>query len=730
MIVYLPMTFDWLKDKNKLLIAIGCIFLVFVVALLYISSESTRQARRTPSDTTEVTEADEFPQDETVDRAVGQKPEVSSPPEVTFNNYQPPAQLPSLPASSQVLRFKQDFTPVDTTALGRKLGFTQELREGNEVLLYNLKNTPYGFLRFNTADGSFMLQAKSRNPALPEGANPPQVALAFLQTMGLTDQAIVCDITYKQTDVTGATFVECHRQWSGVGLPILNLAGLLNEPQGKPLAELAVGMVDETTPDNPRIINTSTGQDGKERPKDFNTATVVVSDEGRVLMADSNLKWVETTQKLNPASDFLTPQDAWQQITEGKGLSFTVPAGEGVVDVKKAFVNGRATAPVFNATDVIIAYLEVPAGSQEVAAPMYVFLGSATLDTGYEVRVIKTIPATKLGLSAATSIGASVAGVSDTQLAQADLDPESLKLRTLTLVPTYPAQIAEMVAGCQPSEFQLSPQYPLPPYGKVGPWSIPPWRYKADGSLQQFTVGTYYLIPGTPSSLPEINAVIEAFTALNVPDPGGQKAQPRQIGNLQNEWNRFNLCPLRLTGGSPSVFVYAPAGTRVIVDPVSKLTYADPKVSSGAWNVNVTETGVLANGVKRDYLYYEYDPTQVDFTRPAQGWNVTRENLSDLADTIGASMGLNRQETDRLSFELSHAADDVDGHSLFVGLIPQSALDAQLPLTAFSTATQSVPLTRVHFYVGKSGGAVQAPQLTPLTRSTHMILELGSFAQK
>ena len=159
-----------------------------------------------------------------------------------------------------------------------------------------------------------------------------QTARAFLTMMGLSVDGINCDITYKRTDVAGATFVECHRAWSTH--PILNLAGLVNVPENKPLTALAVGMVDEGSKPNPAIVETSTGQDGFERPTDYNSATIVLDQNGEVLMVNSNLRVVEATQALTPASDFVTPEVAWQQIAQGKGTSLTVPAGEGVVDAK------------------------------------------------------------------------------------------------------------------------------------------------------------------------------------------------------------------------------------------------------------------------------------------------------------------------------------------------------------------------------------------------------------
>lgn len=721
------MSSDFLKEKKNLIIAVACILLVFVVALIYVSSESTRQARLSTQEKAKVVKEEEktiYDNDKT--GATGASRKVSPLPQVNYTDYGTPASLPALPRKASVIRFGQGLSQTEATTLGQRFGYDQVLSKGDQTLVYNLQDpASYGYMQVDKKTGSILFRSYADNAALPKGADPKEVAQQFLRKLGFVDPAVECGITYSRTDVPDATFVECHRSWETVGLPILNLPGLLNVPEDKPLTDLALGMVDDNDPKDPRIVNVSTGQDGLSRPDDFNSAVVVVGKEGRVLAARSNLKQVSSTQDIDVGSGLFTPQDAWQQIISGKTHTvLTVPAGQGTVDANKVFPAGQAVASNTTVTDVILAYVESPAGSQQYAAPTYLIRGKTQLSSGYEARYMRALPANTLELSAATYTG-EVAGISTNSLAQGP-DPSSLKLRTLTLVPTYPEtpQSVAMAAGCMPSELQLSPQYDLSPYGVVGPWSIAPFvggKYK-----EPKREGNYFLIPADKSQLPEINSVVAAFDSLTIPDAASSKAVVREMDNLLNEWSEYSLCPLRLTGSSPSIFLYAPQGVRFTVKPVNTLTYVDPRPTGGTWETEVKEDGLRVMGVARDYLYYEY--TNGSFERPQKGWNVAKHELGSLAGSVGVQLSLTEKETARLAFELNHAAADVASDKLFVGLIPQSAVDGQLPLSVKSSSP--VTVTRLHFYVGGGNGAVQSPNLTPVSRNSYMALELGAVSGK
>ena len=197
-------------------------------------------------------------------------------------------------------------------------------------------------------------------------------------------------------------------------------------------------------------------------------------------------------------------------------------------------------------------------------------------------------------------------------------------------------------------------------------------------------------------------------------------------GDIQDQ---VDYCPIRLTGTSPSLFVYAPKGTAVTVEPGVKLTYSDPYLRGGdSWTARSLSGGALdVAGAKRDYLYYEY--AGASFARPEKGWVVKKSDLSSLANTVLAGgLGLNSKETERAVFELNHAAASIDAGTVFVGIVDGSEVAAKAPLTVNPKPQAAY---RIHFYVGHvAGSKVSAPELTPIVRQPFTVVELGSYSGK
>ncbi|MBM4402206.1 MAG: hypothetical protein FJ044_03110, partial [Candidatus Cloacimonetes bacterium] len=233
----------------------------------------------------------------------------------------------------------------------------------------------------------------------PTFSTPQAIAQSYLSELGLWDDTLVFTTTYQRTDLPGLTFVEFHRSWEKVGLPILNIVGMMNVPEEKRLSGIALASQNTNPPDDPRIINVSNGLNGKERPNDFNTITVGVGNDGRILFIDSNLRKLEAMDSTTNLNFTLkTPQEVLLELEQGKGIfSLIMPTGEGVLDFNKVYPENIAHGKKATINDFLFAYLEKANGvEQKFLQPMYVFRGTSTLDSGYHVQFVQAIPAIKM----------------------------------------------------------------------------------------------------------------------------------------------------------------------------------------------------------------------------------------------------------------------------------------------------------------------------------------------
>jgi len=222
------------------------------------------------------------------------------------------------------------------------------------------------------------------------------------------------------------------------------------------------------------------------------------------------------------------------------------------------------------------------------------------------------------------------------------------------------------------------------------------------------------------------------------------------------DWNKNPNCPKRLTGSTPTLFVYAPEKTQLTIKPDANITYSNPPLannvtnfSSLSWQIAASPDGALSpitypdkvedpRSKHRDnleprtysYLYYEYEP--VSFTKPKNGWIIKKSNLKSFArNVISPQLKLTALEENRLVFELNHASFDLSSNYLFIGLIDQKEIDKKLPL---EINPKPNTLLRYHFYVSPVSSSCSSaihclplPKLSPILRSDFMIIELGAI---
>jgi hypothetical protein len=91
----------------------------------------------------------------------------------------------------------------------------------------------------------------------------------------------------------------------------------------------------------------------------------------------------------------ISPQQALEVMKKNKStFSVSIPAGNGSVDFKKVYPDGKAITENATVTDMMLVYLDKPlADGQTMYEPYYIIRGGATLDSGYYVRFVNAIQA-------------------------------------------------------------------------------------------------------------------------------------------------------------------------------------------------------------------------------------------------------------------------------------------------------------------------------------------------
>src|SRR3989338_5146472 len=540
--------------SQKKLLILGSIVMVFLAVLFVIFSRQQRTL------TPEVMVGEKTGEEQPSVNPAASLP-VSEVPSMTFAAYEAAAaDTLAVPATVKSYTFNSGFSLPFVSIIGQKLGLKENKQEANTVLLYNSpeSNNP-AYLQFNLDNGKYEYNSYG-SLALPEGPAVNTRVRNYLLGLGLIDETVGCDITYQRTSISDATFVECHRDWNKAGLPIYNFIGLLNIPELASLEQVKVGMVDEYTMDDTDIVNVSTGQDGKARPNDYNTVTAVVDGNGNLLKLTSNLRMIEASVDF-AQNDLYTPSEALNLFKSGSSsLSLVVPAEQNAA-WDTVFPENTAYNLKAKVTDFVLTYIENPFGGKSLT-PMYLARGTATTAEGYQVKFLQAVPAGRnqqtLSGEVAGLMAAAVTPPDDEGLKLGTFNPEQRRIE----IQTPPPQ----AGPCVPAESQLSPILNLGEFGIIGQFTI-----NAQGEKR---AGNWFFIPASISPLPNIDSVIAAFDTYNLE---GKKAEVREMKKLNQEWQQFNFCPLRLTGSSPTLFVYGRKRQEYKISIDQAITYSYPE---------------------------------------------------------------------------------------------------------------------------------------------------------
>ena len=482
-------------------------------------------------------------------------------PKVKFEAYKNQAIFPQTPKTLNSYLIKTTFKQSDIANIQAKFGLNKSTLSTDNTILYS--EITKEILAINRTNGSFIFLSLNDSQVSGTAKKYESYILKdqaglFLRDIGLDDQNITCPISYNKTGYEGYTFIECHRDWSKVGLPILNSIGLLSIPENVPLQSLELGKVGSYIQSDPTIYNVSNGENFKKRPDDFNTATFIFDADNHLVATKSNLHFLSESSSI--LSNLLYPSEALKQFMANKSAySMASVTGEGMVDPRIAFPSGTANSKLGVITDFILAYLENPLSSQMELSPMYVVRGYSQLDSGFRSNFVEVIPASKnanlsqvMGVSTqkaqvlgdasdadavvtgqnllsllclkntgATSSTAIVSGVNKTETISGEGFPPGGKDVIIIACIKKPEETMELSKDCTTGNPQLDTTWNLT--------SNPGFTFSVSGSNPVTTTGDGTIEPFTVTTFSDLKKVhIFFYGAVPNPPTGPGKGEAQQ----------------------------------------------------------------------------------------------------------------------------------------------------------------------------------------------------------
>ncbi len=650
-----------------------------------------------------------------------------------------------VPETSSVYELKDRFTVTDVKTLAYKLSAFDTVKDyENFVMSYTIgkKGQVASLLLFNKNTGEFSYKATDGVPLSLNKKTIEDKIYDFLKKIEWYDPTLKIIAQYKLRSDPDSIYFEIKRDWQSAGLPILNPVGLLNLDVNQSIDNLELNDRSTSLSRNNDYYDTSDNKDGLERNADFNTMVIGVSDKtDSVVVVKSNVRRMEKQEGTKSA---VIPYEKAVSMLKNNEKSFilTTPSSIGNVNEwTKIYPNQLAEAKQAEVSESALAYLEQsPSAGQKKLEPYYIFRGTATLTNNYQINFIAAVPAISTTQArihnpfSFSLIPQVYAVMGDVNNPIGQLGNQKQGAFDLAVTPQPPPTATPAFQSCLPSKDSLNPYREQIStnsniLGRVGyGWSP---VAVINGEIQLSKRGWWYYVPApgtTEANLRnDLNQVLVQIQQFS----GRRDFRNFNTGNPPNILSDFQAtgtsCPIRVTGDSPTIFIYTPPNTHLTIKPPASIAYAEPILQNQKWNIVSEGNGSFkVDGIHKDFLYYEY--TDTVFSRPASGWNTSKRDLTSLGRTIiSPLLGLNSQEENRLVYEINHAADKVDSNRLFIGIVDQKELSVKLPLTI----SPSIKMNRYMFYVGiVEDDHVVAPKLNSIVRSNSMIVELGSYAEK
>lgn len=267
--------------------------------------------------------------------------------------------------------------------------------DGSQLLV----NATSGSFKYYSADYQIYEMV---NPGLSESESQnldtPKLkkkALEFLDHAQLLPDPSLTPQTY-QIKGHPTLFVEIHGGDSSTGMPpMLNGLQILNN-MGSIVGEPKTFPDYSSLPSNEFVYNTSDKLDGYSRLDDFNTVTIELDKDEKIVSLVFNMRQMKRTL---PAMELKTAEEALDDLQHGKGvLDFVLPSTQNPLPGSKEeiFPDNIAKAENVRVDDVFLAYLAKPLMfPQEYMIPAYLFRGETKLDSGYLVNYIVAVNALK-----------------------------------------------------------------------------------------------------------------------------------------------------------------------------------------------------------------------------------------------------------------------------------------------------------------------------------------------
>lgn len=734
-------------DKKKVVI-ISAVLLFIIVFLVSITTFVSRSKNNSAGSNDRQTDQKVFPPPNQVPLITPAAPF----PKIQVSKWIEGKKLAEGASSAHIYNFKQGFSLDEANALVKIFMSEPKIKQKNDQLIaYSLgvptENDISTFVA-NLRTGEFSYSS-SVGVALPnsstENVTPYTAVDAFVKTL-ILDPTLEITATYKKRSKPNVTYYEIHRSWKQAGLPILNAFGILNIPETTSLLSLAPGGRTER-PTDPDIYQVSDGGEGLVREVDFNTMTIGVTtgtEGGKIVSLTSNIRQIDTSnlQTVNTISY----EEAVSRLKQNKyEFFYTSPSGAGTPSFDKVYPGNKARADQATIRDSILTYVEKsPDERQNRLIPYYLFRGTAQLDSGYQVNFVATV------LASADSKKQTKFEFIKSAFAQSALSPttqpntpgnncqggqcqSTYQVTPAPTVPVVTTQSPQVTAPqvtnppqqpsgkCIPSTADLTNTRSISPSLNVA--QLPASQEKRVRSSiggGNARAGDWYAYSTNNKKLTadDISAALQAVPAKD-----------RNPGNITgdqiiDQMTGQEACPVRITGKSPTLFVYGPLGSTISIIPGFTPSYSNPSLSQKKWQVTLRANGDLtANNETYSYLYYEHQKNT--FTKPSEGWIVKKTELKQFTDRIAEKLALTVKEHERLEYELNFAASSEKSNDLFIGLIDRDEINTTLPLITIP----QIPTSRLHFYIDKASQTKpNTPELQPIVRTSSLIVELGAIA--
>ena len=588
--------------------------------------------------------------------------------------------------------------------------------DGAGILLVTDKSEDgeqHGLLSYNKQTGNWLVVSENGYPT--GGTDPTSAARSYLQKLGIWDDTLTVTATYKRESYPGVTFVEVHRSWENLGLPLVNPLGVLNLTESERLADVRLGYIENAAPEDPDVIESSDGNAGKVRPNQFNTITVGILDENNyVTNLTSNMKLLAKTEQKASNQTLKTPEEAFEDLRNGKTtFSLAKPTGEGTIEIQNVFPENQVELQNAVINEVMLTYIDEFGQKTQSSTlyPYYLFRGTATTSSGYNVHFVQTIAAVKqintLGVFAQNSAPTVFPGQGST-----------LQYGTFNWLSPAPNPIQGVACAGLTQIFQL------PNGGYIGWYPSQPER------------NWYYVPPAgqAPDAAQwlEIKKVIRWEVAKACK---GSINDPAICAYSETTTSLQTAC-MFIGSGSPFVHVYTKTPSQMQINLPESVTYADPAFTSGkTWSFTTSseKTLTLVSGLTKEKLYYEYNKevlksVKFSLKNSSEGFLVNKNKLSEFVDSVAASAGLNSEEKTDLLVELTKEAKKVNSDTLKVGLLDKAILDKVLPVSV-TPQPDSYYRFLLFLTANEPGEKLSDPQIEKVQRDGDVVVvEVGAVS--